>query len=242
MAGGRRARGVAVRRRVVRAARPPSRRGFCSARRGFFSSVRAGCVSARSAGSRGGVSWSESQCPALRAVSLRAVRFGPAPARAQAGMGAVGAETTGANEILSRNSRARTPRCALRRNGLCKLHKAFLQASSRPRRPRTARSGSRRRRPELRAPGADRPKPLQETRPSPGLHLEVAGRTLALGGREVFEPGVRFLDQKQLLWIAPRCHGRDARTAIGRPICGARRSPGASRRRADSSPSRSRPR
>ena len=79
----------------------------------------------------GGVSWSEPGRQALRAGSLRAVRFGPAPGRAQAGMGAFGAETTGANEILSRNSCARTPRCALRGNGLCKLHKAVLQASSR---------------------------------------------------------------------------------------------------------------
>ena len=61
----------------------------------------------------------------------------------------------------------------------------------------------------------DRPQPLMEPGPRPWLELLVPDLELTPGGLEVLEPGVRLLDQQQLVGISVR-HAAHHRTGTGR--------------------------
>src|SRR5690348_10765834 len=62
-------------------------------------------------------------------------------------------------------------------------------------------------RPELRAARLDRAEALREARPRPRLDLAVSRRRLRPGRLEILEPGVRLLDQQELLGLALPRHG-----------------------------------
>src|SRR5438445_9303917 len=81
---------------------------------------------------------------------------------------------------------------------------------------------------EPRPPRLDRPQPLAQARPGPGLDLAVADRRLAPRRLQILEPGVRLLDHQQLFRLSLRRHvitpgvAHDART-LGPPPDGVRR-------------------
>ena len=215
-AGGGSARGVAVRRRVCRErASRGFRSGFFSAFWAFsgcsaFSSVRAGrspglrrlrpprlprrrrrlrrscwCVGGRVCG----------RCLyGVRLFSLLAGRLGRALSR-------LAPKPSQQVKTPSVMSRARRPAPETGRSARCEIDMGRISASKASSSAFPARkpapSGCRRR-PELRPPRPDRPEPLGQASPGPGLHLAVASRSLRPRRREVLEPGVGLLDQQQL--------------------------------------------
>jgi len=60
--------------------------------------------------------------------------------------------------------------------------------------------------PQLGAFRANRAQALTQSCPGPGLHLLVAHGGLTSGRRQILEPRVGFLDQKQLVGLTLRCH------------------------------------
>src|SRR5512142_3287656 len=100
-----------------------------------------------------------------------------------------------------------------------------MRARARSAKPRSGGSNSvprsvtvpllRRRRPELRAPRLDRPQPLRQAGPRPGLDLAVARLGLRPRRLEVLEPGVRLLDQQELFGFVIPSHSATSGVVMG---------------------------
>src|SRR4051794_19639560 len=65
----------------------------------------------------------------------------------------------------------------------------------------------------------DRAQPLMEPGPRPRLDFLVADLELAPGCLEVLEPGVRLLDQQELVCVAVARHAESPPRRIAQPNC-----------------------
>src|SRR3954451_16665730 len=65
----------------------------------------------------------------------------------------------------------------------------------------------------------DRPQPLMEPRPRPRFDFVVADLELTARGLEVLEPGVRLLDQQELVRVAVARHAESPPRRIAQPNC-----------------------
>src|SRR5215208_1833721 len=65
----------------------------------------------------------------------------------------------------------------------------------------------------------DRPQPLMEPCPRPRLDFLVANLQLTARGLEVLEPGVRLLDQQELVRVAVVRHAESPPHRIAQPNC-----------------------